>query len=244
MKRFALVACVLTCLATGNVQSFAADKSPAAAHKSPAAGVSAGSRWLQDESSQDRSLALFLQHLRNVVAQHDTKQLLAMVPPHVKASFGIDHGKSTFIQMWHLNDHPEKSDIWRQLHDLLGLGGSFTSKDHSSYVLPYLFMHFPVGYAPEMYALVVGSNVNVHARPDVHSRTIANLSYAVVRPTSGPEGKPVTIDGYNYQFIGVTTTSGVHGYICEKYVRSPYGYRLGLSKTHGKWQFQYFVTGD
>lgn len=246
MKRFVSIAVSAVVLA-GSAAYCLSGPALVGAKTQPAAAVRTESRWVVDKSHEDPTLVRFLRQLNQVVQRRDAAKLLTMVDDHVKSSFGIDHGKPTFVHMWHLKTNAKSSPIWRELHDLLALGGDFPTADHLSYMIPYLFLHFPAAYSEEQYAMVVGSHVNVRAKPNIHAEVIANVSDAVVRPVRfSPVGKPVQLDGYSYRFMEVTVvSSGVHGYVCEKYVQMPLGWRMGLRKAaNGQWRIAVLVRGD
>jgi Tfp pilus assembly protein PilP len=200
---------------------------------------------IKDESAKDPSLIAFLNKLKSAVKNKDKNALLSVLDDQIKVSFGGDSGKQDFIRYWKLNNQPEKSAVWKELEEMLALGGNFSKYNKSAYSIPYLFENFPQAYDPFSYSAVIGQRVNLRAKPDRNARVITQLSNEVVKVQPPLTAPTMKLDGYRYRWIPVTTLSDQKGYILEKYVRSPIDYRMNIKKNQsGQWKITFFVSGD
>ena len=241
--------------AAGSGESQPAPASPGAGQNPPipqpapqpsAPPASAGPRIsLEDESSRDPELAVFMKSLREAVAARDKDRLLAMMSDNIKYTFGIDNGKQGFIKQAQLDTNPANSPLWPVLDEILSLGGAFIND--RLYFAPNFFVHFPEGYDQFEYLAVIGDGVAVRKSPDPQGAVLTRLSYTVVKVQGGsqPVGSEVEVDGKRYGWVPVVLADGRKGYILDKFVRHPLEARLGIGKTDdGKWQIQVLVAGD
>jgi hypothetical protein len=188
-----------------------------------------------DEAQQDPSFVAFRDSLLAAVRRHDTKALLAALDPKIRTSFGAGGGIEGFRRQW----KPEAADskIWNVLEDVLSHGGTF-GKDGAAttFWAPYWYSAYPEDQdAFETYA-VIGSNVAMRERPDAGAPVVATLDHDIVRVVPSKEHA-----GWR-QF---TTFDGRKGWLAERDVRSPIGYRAGFSKDKsGRWTMNALVSGD
>lgn len=197
-----------------------------------------------DESYKDASLAAFVKDLKKVINEKDQEKLLSMMSDDIFFSFGHDPGKEGFIQYWSLNKNAQDSLIWAEMDKIIKLGGDFRPEDQTIYVIPYLFVHFPESYDPFTHGAVIGEKVNMREQPNTKSKVISQLSYEVVKMTDPPTEEKMMIDGIAYHWQPVTTVRGEKGYIVDKYIYSPLGYRISIQKLNEEWKIISFVAGD
>jgi hypothetical protein len=200
---------------------------------------------IKDESDLDPTLQKFLAKLKQIVEDRNVTGLLQMLAKDVNYSFGDGPGKEGFKKYWNL-EKPNQSKVWTELQDILFLGGSFRDKESLSfYTAPYIFEKFPAGYDSFLYSAIIGNNVNVRATPSLEGEVVDQLSFVVVKNDGPPSDQTLTIEGTVYHWIPIVTPSGKHGFVIEKYVRSPIDYRIGIGKSQtGEWEINFFVAGD
>lgn len=197
-----------------------------------------------DEGAQDPSFLEFRTALRQAIQRRDAKFLIGVLDKNIKLSFGTDSGIKRFIEMWDL--YSPQSTIWRELGDVLSLGGTFGYGKYSrdTFWAPYVFgLSGQLGDVWD--AVIVGNNVQAHAQPSNSSPVIAVLSYDVVK--LGPyDPNPVTekIGEFSYPWKQIRLTDQRTGYVYGRYVRSPLDYRAAFKKIDGAWKLTVFVKGD
>lgn len=197
-----------------------------------------------DEAAQDPSFLEFRTALRQAINRRDAQFLIGVLDKDIKLSFGGDWGVQRVIEMW--NPYSPQSTIWKELGDVLRLGGTFGYGHYprDTFWAPYVF-----GLSGQLDnfwdAVIVGNNVQVHAQPSSSSPVIAALSYDVVK--LGPyDPNPVTekIGEFSYPWKRVRLADQRTGYVYGRYVRSPLDYRAAFNKIDGAWKLTAFVKGD
>jgi len=111
-----------------------------------------------DEAVGDPELFVFRARLQAAVARQDTTELLRVIAPDIRNSFGGDGGREEFRQKWNLAQ-PDRSHLWAVLALVLALGGR--RHGDSAFYAPYTFEGTP-GDGFEALA-VLGRNVLVRA---------------------------------------------------------------------------------
>jgi len=184
-----------------------------------------------DDAPRDPSFLRFRETLRAAVARRDVKFLLSIVDPEIKLSFGDDDGLERFKEMW----QPEKpeSKIWRELGEVLRLGGTFGYEQDSSHTFwaPYVFGGFKNTDSLDAYGamVVIGEEVRVRSLPSVQAPVIAIVSQEVVFTVTETLKDGEKPDDPKFSKVPpwahVTISSGRTGYIWRKHLRSPIDYR-------------------
>jgi hypothetical protein len=143
--------------------------------------------------------------------------------------------------------------LWRELHDLLGLGADRTG---SEFTVPYIYRHELPSDLPgpnNAYLVVTAERVRIRAAPKRNAPVIATVSYHYLElpgsqsawePNVPPEGaEAVTIEGETYSWWKVLAPNGRIGYILEKYVRPACGGLLiNFLKVGGEWKITAILT--
>jgi len=197
-----------------------------------------------DEAAQDPSFLAFRIALQQAIQRRDAKVLIGVLDKNIKLSFGTDSGIERFIEMW--NPNSPQSDIWKELGDVVRLGGTFGYGKYSrdTFWAPYVFgLSGQLGDVWD--AVIVANNAQVHAQPSSSSPVIAVLSYDVVK--FGPyDPNPVMekIGEFSYPWKQIRLGDQRTGYIYGRYVRSPLDYRAAFKKIDGAWKLTVFVKGD
>ena len=188
-----------------------------------------------DEAVRDPEFFVFRGRLQAALASRDTAELLRVVAPDIRNSFGGDGGREEFREKWKLA-RSEQSTLWGVLGLVLALGGRFDGD--SAFYAPYTFKGTP-GDGFETLA-VIGRNVMVRAEPGPRSRVIDTVSFEAV--TRWREG--ATRSAANPGWEPVRTAKGRNGWVSPRYLRSPIDYRAGFLRRLGRWQLVFLVAGD
>jgi hypothetical protein len=198
-----------------------------------------------DEAEKDPSFVEFRKRLTEAIEKRDVDALFRALDDKVQCSFGGDDGTDEFAEMWGLRTNPNESRVWKELGDVLRLGGRFfESPEGNEFRAPYVFTDFPEELDPFEHGLVTGRNVRVRARPDSKSDVVATVSYLAVKYLESNELPSERVGQESYPWRRVSLPDGTAGYIWGKYVRSPIDYRAGFSKTSGAWKMTFFLAGD
>lgn len=203
---------------------------------------------LGNESQQDESLVSFLNELNRVIQNKDVNQLLTLIDTNIKIGKSVDRGKEAFIKMWGLDAKPNESELWKELNDILELGGGnfaepSENNENTTYIMPYQLM-LPEGLDPFIYGGIIAEHVNFRDQPSLKGKVLGQLSHNIVKVGSNETGDPVKVGDYWYSWTEVTSLDGIQGYIAEKFVRSPLDYRLSLVKESQMWKISSFVSGN
>jgi len=195
-----------------------------------------------DEGKTDASFKAFREKLIVAVRKHDVKYVLGILDPDIKNSFGGDGGIKEFKETWKINS--PKSELWDELLIVLTNGGSFFKEEgNNPYCAPYSFNNFPDNLDAFEYQMIFGSNVNLRAQPNLKAKTVALLSYNVVKTDYENSVADKNKEGA-YLWLKVETLGGKKGFVNAIYVRSPIDYRACFEKKNGRWKMTTFIAGD
>lgn len=174
----------------------------------------------------------FRASLQAAVARHDIAAVLAALGPDVELSFGGEHGAEDFKTLW----TPEAADspLWGTLATVLALGGSFDGQGR--FTAPYVTSAWPRHIDSYTSVAALGSQVPVHAAAGDTAPIVARLDFSIVA-LADPTGEPAG-------WVAVTLPSGRVGHVRAALVRSPIDYRIGFSRTTGRWRIDFFLAGD
>lgn len=198
-----------------------------------------------DEGPSDPDFAAFRARLLEAIERRDADFLLGALDKDVKLSFGDWQGIETFKKIW--KPESAESTVWRELRDLLVLGGTFgcDSLPKTMFIAPYVFCRFPgMRFDVFGYAAITGTNVRVRAAPSSKAPVAATLSYDIVKLASYEEPVQETIGGETYPWRPIVLPGGGRGYVYGRFIRSSIDYRAGVRKTDGRWKIEFFLRGD
>jgi len=198
-----------------------------------------------DDAPKDAALFTFRNNLLKAVQAKDLESLLDALDPTILNGYDGQEGIEEFKTKWKLNENPDASSVWKELGEVLRLGGKINKGDNESYfIAPYVYYGLPEAYDETEYGLVVGEGVNVRAKPDETSDAIQKVGRIIVRLYSEEKSKETKIGDESFPWRKVGLPNGSVGYIWGKYVRSPIDYRAGFSNQSGQWKMNYFLAGD
>ena len=185
-----------------------------------------------DEAPTDPDFLVFRARLLEAVTSRDSAFVLSLVSDRIVNSFGGNGGVDEFILDWRLD--AEDSRFWTEFETVLLLGGAFLAEDR--FLAPYITATWQsVNLDPFEHSAVIGANVNVRSEPSVTAPVVSKMSYQTVREVNGLSSA---------EWVPVRLADGTTGYINERYVRSPIGYRAIFERSNGGWELTAFVAGD
>ncbi len=195
-----------------------------------------------DEGKTDASFKSFREKLIEAVRKRDVKYVVGILNSAILNSFGGDGGIEEFKEMWKIGS--STSELWDELLIVLTNGGSFFKEEANNiFCAPYSFKHFPEDLDAFEYQIIFDNNVNLRARPDLKTKTIAHLSHNVVKVDYENSVADKNKEG-EYLWLKVETLGGRKGFVSAKFVRSPIDYRTCFEKKNGNWKMTTFVAGD
>lgn len=195
-----------------------------------------------DEAGKDVSFKTFRDKFLQAVRKRDQKYLLSVVDPKIKNGFGGMDGLANFKKQWKLSS--QKSPLWDELEFILTHGGAFQREGKSNtFWVPYIYSNFPQDLDAFEYSAISDEGVKLHATPFVASPTVAALSYNIVKVDYQNSVKS-KLNAEEYAWLKVETLGGKKGFVVEKFVRSPIGYRAAFEKKRGVWKMTALLAGD
>lgn len=181
-----------------------------------------------DEAPRDPSLVAFRERLLGALEQHDTTTVVAQFHPDVRLDFGGGAGRTLLLERLR-----QDSALWNHLREALAHGGRFF--DDSTFAAPYWYT-VQVDDPFDVW-IVIGTHVRVRQAPRLDAPILTTLSHVVV----GMDHRPrETAGGWG----AVVLADGRRGYMSARYLRSPVGYRVIISRQGGEWIITAFVAGD
>jgi uncharacterized protein YgiM (DUF1202 family) len=184
-----------------------------------------------DEAAQNPDFLAFRTRLKAIVAKHDTKALLEVLDPNIRASFGSDSGITAFVAMW----TPDEADskLWKELGTVLELGGTFDGP--STFTAPYTFSRWPNDVDSFDFMAVTGANVRIRTQLGTDAPVLATVSYAILENDFAAKD----VDGWT-----AVRFDGKRGYVSSQLIRSPIDYRARFEYEKGRWRMVFFLAGD
>jgi hypothetical protein len=187
-----------------------------------------------DEGAMNPDFLAFRTRLQATVAKHDTKALLDILDPEIRASFGSDHGIEAFKALWNLDD--PASELWKELGAVLAMGGTFSIP--TEFTAPYTFSKWPGDVDSFEFVAMTGSNVRIRSAPRSDAPVLATVSYAILQVDD-----EAGFDAKQHEWTGVKF-EGKKAYVSTQFVRSPIDYRARFSYSGGRWRMIFFLAGD
>jgi hypothetical protein len=169
-----------------------------------------------DEAQHDPSFASYRAQLIEVVNAKDAAKLRTMISPKVRTSFGDDAGR--------IDDSPD-SPMWKELSEILRLGGSFRE---GMFWAPYVYSNWPETFDSFESVAAIRDGVPVYAKADANSEAVRRVDWEILKLLEN-KGEWMHVEG---------------GWVRSSDVRSPIGYRAGFMKESGVWKLNALVRGD
>ncbi|WP_418499055.1 SH3 domain-containing protein [Flagellimonas sp.] len=188
----------------------------------------------------DPTLSKFLTELTLAVGKKDKDFILSHMDPNVLSSFGGNGGIDELKEYWDFEK--EHTTFWDELENILLIGGAKYEDGSGSYSIPYTFSDWPNEFDAFEHYLILGTHVNVRSAPSTeNSKVLGQLSYRIVKLNQSPQDNSES----ESQWFNISTIDGkLTGYVHGKYLVSPVGYRMVLTKSTKGWVISSFVAGD
>lgn len=176
----------------------------------------------------------FRQRLREAVRRRDANFIRSTAIPGIRLTFGDPKTLDD------LNIDNPKAEIWLGMEKAFSTGCAY---DTQTWICPHVFHVFEVlPLDPFDYFAIVGVNVNARSQPSTNSQIVGVLSNEVVKYDYQATGA-YNLDNPN-SWTPIVLPNGRRGYVLNRYVYSPIGYRGFFKKVQGKWKMITFVAGD
>ena len=209
----------------------------------------AGKVYPVDEAPRYPALVRFRKTLFDAVDRRDTAALKDLLSPDIQIGFGGDNDVEAFFDRWNLRRHPTTSDLWPTLDDALRGGGLVTAD--GGFAFPAAAQLWD-GDDPYAGIVITGQGVNVRAGPSLSADILAQVSYDVLErlpPREDGGGEPrvigtTRIGDRDYAWTEIVLPDGRSGWVSDKFVASPVGFRGYLSAESGQWRLASFLSGD
>ena len=206
----------------------------------------------RNEVNKDGSLKVFVDTLKAVVARKDAPALLKLLSPTVQVTAEDaernedSHNNVKGFKEIYAPQYPA-SQVWKNLHTVISLGGVFDSKQRNLFAFPYACQMEIKG---DKYCggcgdclTIISPDVNVRKSPDRLSAALGRLSYDVVKVIYEPVSKVPGGNSDNWVYIQ-TFDGKLTGWVRNDLTWDVCDYRLLLEKKKGKWIITTFMAGD
>lgn len=207
--------------------------------------IEAGRLYPVDEGPLDTSFFVFREWLLALVQKKDILQLMRVIDPQIKCSFGEDNGIAAFVKQWGL-DTPAKTEasaIWFHLSRLLRSGGTFDAQKQN-FTAPYWYSSFPEEVDGLTHGAIIGSGVRVRATPELTGEIVQTISYNIVEVLEVSEKKD-TLGPAAFPWYKVKLGDNKQGYVFGQFIGLPSGYRAGFTRLpNHEWRLVMLVEGD
>jgi hypothetical protein len=124
------------------------------------------------------------------------------------------------------------SEFWSITERMLELGGSWQA-DSEMVVYPYAYANFPKGIQASNHDVVTGQDVPLLHSADGESFPVGSLSYDIV-----------WVLERGAEWSRVRTDDGVTGWVENRFLYSPTGYRMGFALVEGRWSLVFWMAGN
>lgn len=193
-----------------------------------------------DQSKEDNSLQAFILELKKNIKQRDLNGLVACLDTGIVVSWGGgEYGIEAFKVNYGLNSIPEKSDIWKNLQDLIAMGGAWDNKEKTRFCYPYLNSNLLYGRLTkdlDCYNTVtcIEPNVIVYEKANIQSKKIGILSYEIL-----------TVTNYSGSFSKIHTIDNtISGYVLTKQLLHCAAAYPIIEKIDGTWKITSYAPYD
>lgn len=199
----------------------------------------------RNEVKKDSSLRVFTDTLKAVVARKDAGALVKLLSPAVKvASNGAANGVKGFKEIY-APQFPA-SQVWKNLQEVMTLGGVFTGKPNQEFIYPYAAFRDVKNKVCDgcgRCVTIIGPDVHVRKKADRTAASVGQLSYDVVKIATDPASK--TKGGNEDNWVYIQSFDGkISGWVRNDLTWDICDYRLLLEKQKGKWQIKAFIAGE
>lgn len=215
---------------------------PVGAASSPV--MTAGRVEPLDESRLDPGFAAFWAHFKDVVSRRAIAGLRDIVAEDIYWSFALEnvpdmHSRDRLLAFWQRED---PDGLWLELQHVIDAGGIFTrgidgTRHMDSFEFPSSCVRFAVSGNYEAHIIAFREGVKIYAAPMHDSAVLGSVDYAVLRaaPVVGQ------VSAYWHR---VHVSADTFGFVSERDVCRPLGYRGRFALTPQGWRLVTFIVGE
>lgn len=196
-----------------------------------------GKVYPTDESKGDPTFYAFKERLLGAIAKKDTFFVKSIVAEDALGSYGGERSKKAFIEEYFgEKSHHATLNFWDLMQDILKDGGKFKKVgDEYYFVAPYSAVNLlettdSVSYFSCM--LANKPQVFVYERPNAKSKVVDTLNYDMIYTEyERSRGAWMYVHSKN------------PGYVSQKDLNNPTGFRCFFARQEGRWYIKYLVSG-
>ena len=193
-----------------------------------------------DEGLTDPGFSEFRAKLAQTVEKRDAVSLLAAVAEDVLNTTGEEKGKLAFRKRWKPED--SQSEVWRQLGDILRLGGRFNPAK-TTFTAPFVYTELPpapTDHVKEV-GVILGKDVSLRSAPSAKSRLVEKRYHEIVMLLFGERPWFEDLDGGEDPWFGVPLPGGEMAYVSGRFLRCPLDYHARFRKMRTVWWLTEFA---
>jgi hypothetical protein len=193
-----------------------------------------------DQNAEDLGWLNYRNRLVDALEARDRSALLAAIDPDVYNGPDQKRGIAEFRRRWAFDD--DASPMWNELRKAVSLGGAYVKdeKGATRFCAPYVAAKWPTTIDPFGFGAIVSPDVLVKAEPSSESRTLAVLTYDVVKVQDWevPDRTP----GFPQKWTRIEIR-GKPGFVPEQQIRSPIEHMACFAAPGGAWRLVSFTAG-
>jgi len=149
-------------------------------------------------------------------------------------------GIEEFRRRWDFHD--DASPLWDELRKAVHLGGAYVKDDkgRTRFCTPYVAAKWPTTIDPFGFGAIVSADVLVKDEPSSESRTLAVLTYEVVKVQDWEVADRTP--GFPQKWTRIEV-GGKPGFVPEQQIRSPIEHMACFASAGGAWRLVSFTAG-
>jgi hypothetical protein len=201
------------------------------------AGSTLGKIYPTDESEGDPTFHSFKERLLGAIEKKDTFFIKSIVAEDALGSYGGERSKKAFIEEYFgEKSHRITLNFWDLMRDILKDGGKFKKVGNDYYfVAPYSAVNLlETADSVDYFSCMVANKpqVFVYERATTKSKVIDTLNYDMVYTEyERSQGSWMYVRSQN------------PGYVPQKDLNNPTGFRCFFARHEGRWYIKYLVSG-
>jgi len=188
---------------------------------------------LVDDAAKYPDFYQFRERLRKAIKQRDAKFVRAIATKDIRLTLGRNPVTLDTLEI----DNP-KAEIWQNLERTFALGCRTQDKG-KSWTCPSVFRDWKDDLESWKYSVIVKNKVPIRSQPNSKSKVIGFFSQEIVKLDRETDSAP-----YLPGWIRIVQHDGQIGYVEERFVYSPIGYRAVFEKEGRTWKMPYYLGGD
>jgi hypothetical protein len=197
-----------------------------------------------DENASNLEWLGYKNRLVEALEARNRKTVLGAIDPNVDNGPEQKRGLEEFRRRWDFDD--DASPLWDVLRKAVELGGAYVKdekrdeKRGARFCTPYVAARWPTTIDPFAFGAIVSADVLVKAEPSSESRTLATLTYEVVKVEDWEVADRMPGFPQKWTRIALRNASG---FVPEQQIRSPIEHMACFAAQGGQWRLVSFTAG-